>query len=69
MSKSHAADWDYFKFKARILAINRSKALRVVNASKEANLLNNINALIRKENLSVQEITQLKSCQLELDQL
>lgn len=69
VSKSHAADWDYFKFKARTLAINRSKALRVVNASKEANLLNNINALIRKENLSVQEITQLKSCQLELDQL
>jgi len=59
----------FFKFKARSLAINRAKALRVVNTDREANLLININDLIKKNNLAVKEISQLKTLQLELDQL
>lgn len=54
--ESYGSKWEYFKYKARLLAINRSKALKVVNADREADMLIKINTLIKKENLSVIEI-------------
>lgn len=54
---SHIQRWEFFTFKVRQLAMRRGKELKKVNSQRCQVLLNDLEKLLSKENLSTEEET------------
>lgn len=61
--------WEYFKFKVRETAIRRSKDIKKDTNKKEKAIMDNLNVLLNKENLSEDEKVKLMQLQSEIDKL
>lgn len=59
--------WEFFKFKVREEAMRRSKDIKKNDAAKEISIMNELNTLTKKDNLSENEETKLKGLKEETD--
>lgn len=66
---NHIQKWEFFKFKIREIAIKRSKAIKKKNIAKELSIMNNLNILMMKNNLSEEEETIMKKLKEEIDDM
>lgn len=66
---SHIQRWEFFTFKVRQLAMRRGKELKRVNSQRCQVLLNDLEKLLSKENLSTEEETYLSDLRNEIDDL
>uniref|UniRef100_A0A8C6SMB2 Reverse transcriptase domain-containing protein n=1 Tax=Neogobius melanostomus TaxID=47308 RepID=A0A8C6SMB2_9GOBI len=65
---SHKQKWEYFKYKLRAVAIQRSKNLKRLKKQKEMDLIKRINDLLSRTSISELEQVELKEIQTKLDQ-
>lgn len=61
--------WDFLKYKVRAAAIERSKAIKKIKEEKEKGLMNQIECLLSKQNLSDVENENLKTCSEQLNKM
>ena len=61
--------WEYFKFKIREIAIKRSKEIKKVSNAKEKEIMENLNILLNRKDLSEIEKLKLMELQNDIDKL
>lgn len=64
---NHTQKWEFFKFKVREVAMRRGKEIKNNNVAKEISIMNELNTLMKKNNLSEDEEVKLKKLKEELD--
>lgn len=61
--------WEFFKFKARQVAINRSKEIKKQNSNKMDSLMNALQPLISRHDLSEEELKTLNNLKKMLNKM
>lgn len=66
---NYTQKWEYFKFKVRELAIQRSKEIKKNNIAKETSIMNELNTLLLKASLSEEEQIKMNKLKEDRDNL
>ena len=69
LEMSDISKWEWFKFKTKQIAVDTGKKLSRIRKQKQKDLIDKINSLTSNTQLSLDNITEVKSLQSQLDDM
>ena len=69
LNDNYRIKWEFFKYKARCVAVKRSKEIKKEKSKVEAELMHKLHLLLTKININLEEELEIRKIQLQLDQM
>ncbi|XDV36511.1 hypothetical protein PO909_006272 [Leuciscus waleckii] len=66
-TRDYKKNWEFFKYKARYIAVKRSKELKNIKHKTDSELVNRLNVLLAKDKITEEEDMEIKKFNLEFD--
>jgi len=65
--RDYKTNWEFFKYKARYIAVKRSKEIKDIKHKSDSELVNRLNVLLAKDKITEEEDLEIKKLSLEFD--
>lgn len=67
LNGDYKKNWELFKYKARYIAVKRSKELKDIKHQTDSDLINRLNVLLAKDKITEEEHLEIKKLNLAFD--